>query len=212
MESQTAVRDYVQRFADVTDEATRATLARADAAGVRTTAAEVGAVLRWFAALGPARSAVEIGSAGGTSAVWTLRGMAAKPTLTSIEPDPDVQDVARRTFSAAGVSDHVRSILGDPRQVLPRLADASYDLAVLNDDPTGWPEYLDHLVRMLRPGGLLIAVDALRGGAVADPAVTDPAATAVRTFNATIRDDERWHAVLLPHGGGLLLARLAPEA
>ena len=216
MESQPAIGDYLQRFVgqdfhEGPDEALRAATDRAEAAGVRTTAPDVGALLRWLAALGPARSAVEIGGTAGTSGLWLLGGMAAKPTLTSIEPNPESQDLGRRAYSAAGMSDHVRSILGQPAQVLPRLADNSYDLALLNDDHAGWPEHLEHVVRMLRPGGLLIAVDALQGGAVTDPAVTDPAVTAVRTFNATVRDDDRWRAVLLPNAGGLLLARSQPQ-
>jgi predicted O-methyltransferase YrrM len=206
--SQTASNDYVRRFAGGAEDPLGTAHERALDAGARATAPEAGALLRWFAAQGPARSAVEIGATGGTSGLWLLGGMAERATLTSIESDPDRQDLARRAFQAGGVADHVRSIVGNPAQVLPRLADASYDLALLNDDLVGWPEYLPHLQRMLRPGGVMLAVGALCDGQVADPAVTEDAVTAVRAFNATVRDEESWQAVLLPDAGGLLLARL----
>lgn len=208
MGSQTASNDYLQRFAGGADDQLDAAHERARSAGIAATTPEIGALLRWFASQGPARSAVEIGAMGGTSALWLLGGMAKRATLTSIESETDRQDLARRAFQAGGVADHVRSIVGDPAQVLPRLADASYDLALLNDNLVGWPDYLPHIERMLRPGGVMIAVGALCEGQVPDPAVTDPSVTAVRSFNATVRDDERWQAVLLPNAGGLLLARL----
>ena len=201
-----AISDYVRRFADTSEEALASARERGDAAGVPVLAPETGVFLRWLAAAGPARSAVEIGSAGGTSGLWLLGGMAERSTLTSIEPNPDAHELTRRAFTSAGVADRVRSISGSPGQVLPRLADASYDLAVLSDDRLSWPDHLVHVARMLRPGGVLVAVGALCDGRVADPAVTSADVGAVRSFNAAIRDDDRWHAVLLPMAGGLLLA------
>jgi predicted O-methyltransferase YrrM len=61
-------------------------------------------------------------------------------------------------------------------------------------------------VRLLRPGGLVVLDDVLRGGRVADTATTDPATVAVREALRQVRDDERLVPVLLPVGDGLLCA------
>lgn len=209
MANEAATNDYLRRFADSPEETVRAAHDRGAAAGVRVVAPEMGTFLRWLAAIRPARSAVEIGSHGGTSGLWLLGGMAERSTLTSIEPDAVTHEHTRRAFTSAGVADRVRSIPGSPAQVLPRLADGSYDLAVLSEDLASWPDHLVHMERILRPGGVMVALGALCEGKVADPAVTEREVDAVRAFNAAVRDDDHWQTVLMPVAGGLLLATAA---
>jgi predicted O-methyltransferase YrrM len=138
-----------------------------------------------------------------------LPAMTQKPTLTSIEPDPAAADLAKRAFSSVAAGGSVRSVHSSPAQVLPRLADASYDLVLLATDHLQWPDYLKHLTRLLRPNGIMVCLEAMCEGAVADPAVTDPVVTAVRAFNATVREEPRWTATMFNVDGGLLLARWA---
>ena len=207
-----ATTDYLRRFAEPGAELVMDVAARATAAGVPAMPAEVGSLVRFLAAQLPARIAVEVGGCGGTSGLWLAGGMAERATLTSIEATTAGRELSREAFTRGQVADHVRSILGTADQVLPRLADHAYDLAVLSEDPRTWAELLPELHRILRPGGLLVASGVLAGGRVADPAITDPAVTAIRTFNATIRDDEHWSSTLLPLGDGVLLARTGPSA
>lgn len=212
MDNEAAVSGYLGRFAGL-DDHVAAAAAHAAQVGVTPVDPAAGALLRWLTRSRGARTAVEIGAGGGTTGLWVLQGMPAKGLLTSIETEPDARDAARRAYAAAGVADHVRSILGDPAQVLPRLADDAYDLAVLSEGVGHWSTWLEHIARLLRTDGLLVAVGALAGGDVADPDVDDPDTAALRVFNDTVGDDPRWHAVMLPFAGGVLMARLtdAPE-
>lgn len=208
-----AVTGYLERFAGGVDDHIAAAAADAGQVGVTPVDAATGALLRWLTRTRGVRTAVELGAAAGTTGLWVLQGMPAKGLLTSIETEPDARDAARRAYAGAGVADHVRSILGDPAQVLPRLADNAYDLAVLSEGVGHWPIWLEHLTRLLRTDGLLVAIGALGDGDVADPDVDDADTAALRAFNQAVSDDPHWHAVVLPFAGGVLLARLtdAPE-
>jgi predicted O-methyltransferase YrrM len=127
--------------------------------------------------------------------------------LTSIDVDPENQRAARSAFLAAGYGpSRLRLINGMGLEVLPRLTDAAYDLVFVDALPVEYPRHLDEAVRLLRPGGLVVLDDVLRGGRVGDATASDPATVAVREVARQVRDDERLVPVLLPVGDGLLCA------
>ena len=90
--------------------------------------------------------------------------------------------------------------------VLPRLADAAYDLVLVGADKASYPEYVEQGLRLLRPGGVLAVDDALARDRVADPARRDELTTTVREVGRRLREDERVVPALIPSGSGLLLA------
>lgn len=124
---------------------------------------EVGAFLRWSVAAHHARAIVEVGSAGGVTGLWFLDGLSDKAVVTSIEPDEHVHKLAKTAYRDAGVADQVRAIHADGSTVLPRLTDDSYDVVLLQTGAAKLAGELADAIRMLRPGGLLIARGVLRG-------------------------------------------------
>lgn len=181
------------------DDATRAARRLSDEAGIAAVSPLGGAWLRWFAAVRPARDVVELGSGVGCSALRLLAGMHPRGMLTTIEADPDHQAAAQQVLARAGHGQRVRSILGSALAVLPKLADDAYDLVFVDAAPAEYPDYLPHVVRLLRPGGLLIAARVLRAGEDAD-------GRAVRAFAAKVRDDAALDGQVLPVGDGMLVA------
>jgi predicted O-methyltransferase YrrM len=158
---------------------------------------EVGALLRWAVSTSGARTVVEIGAAGGVSGLWLLGALPAGGVLTSIEPDPQAHGLASQAFAEVSTRSKVRSILGDPATVLPRLSDGAYDLALLQAVPAGYPEDLVHARRLLRPGGMLVARGVLRHGEHGD---------ALARFVQDLAEDPAFSAVVLPVDDGLALA------
>ena len=141
------------------------------------------------------------------SGLWLLRGMAADGILTSIDVEPEHQRVARQAFAAAGFSTaRTRLIMGQALEVLPRLSDAAYDLVFVDAVKTEYPRYLEHGVRLLRPGGVLAFDNVLWQGRVADPNHREPDTVALRDVARAVREDDRLAPVLLPLGDGLLVA------
>lgn len=166
-----------------------------------------GAVLRLVAAALGARAVVEVGTGAGVGSLWLLRGMPSDGVLTTIDAEVGHQRAAKELLAAAGVRPaRVRAIAGRPADVLPRLADATYDLVVVGGDVHAYPATVEEAVRLLRPGGVLAVDGALGHDRVADPARRDAATTAVRDVVRRVRDDERLLPALLPTGDGLLLA------
>jgi predicted O-methyltransferase YrrM len=197
---------YVDGYA-VEDEVTSAARARGTELGCVPIGVTGGAALRFLAASLQARAVVEIGTGAGVSGLWLLGGMARDGVLTSIDVEPEHQRVARRAFSDARISPgRTRLIMGQALDVLPRLTDGGYDLVFVDAAKQEYPRYLEHGVRMLRPGGVIAFDNVFWKGRVVDPADRDAETLAIRETNKAVREDDRLVSIMLPVGDGLLVA------
>jgi predicted O-methyltransferase YrrM len=198
---------YVEGFLAEDDALLTARASAAEVGGAPPVGAATGAALRFLAAAIGARAVVEIGTGCGTSGIWLLRGMAPGSVLTSVDVEPEHQQLARAALVQAGFpAGRYRLISGRAVDVLPRLADGAYDLVFCDADKQEYPQYLHAAMRLLRPGGIVVFDNALWGGQVADPASNDPDTMAIRELCEEVRADDRLVPVLLPVGDGLLVA------
>jgi predicted O-methyltransferase YrrM len=189
------------------DEVLQAAARRGDEVGCPGVSPGTGAALQALAALAGARAVVEVGTGAGVSGLWLLRGMRPDGVLTSVDLEAEHTRLARESFAQAGIgTPRTRLITGQALEVLPRLADAAYDLMFCDTSPQEGPAYLEQAARLLRAGGVVVFDHALAQDRVADPAQRDPATVATRSLGTTLRDDERFVPALLPVGDGLLLA------
>ena len=156
-----------------------------------------GAALRMLAAVSGARAVLEIGTGAGVSGLWILDGMASDGVLTTIDSESELLGHARH---------RTRLIAGRALDVLPRMAARGYDMVVLDGDLEETPQYLDHAVRILRPGGTIAFVHALWHDQVADPARRDAHTVVAREVVNYLRDSEEFVPALLPVGDGLAVA------
>ncbi|MFN8146219.1 MAG: O-methyltransferase [Candidatus Nanopelagicales bacterium] len=181
--------------------------ARAEEVGCAPIQPGGGAALRLLAALLDARHVVEIGTGTGVSGVWLLRGMNPDGILTSVDVEAEHQRHAREAFAAEGIApSRTRLITGRALEVLPRLADASYDLVLADGAKDEYADYVEQAARLLRPGGVLAIDNALWHDRTADPAQRDPDTVAIRGAITALQEDERFLVALLPVGDGLLTA------
>lgn len=166
-----------------------------------------GAALRFMAAAIGARSVVEIGTGCGVSGIWLLRGMRPGAVLTSVDVEPEHQRLARAVFVAAGFPpSRYRLIGGLALDVLPRLADAAYDMVFCDGDRQEFSDYLAAALRLLRPGGLVVFNSVLPGSSGTERMPGEAETAAAAELREQIRTDERLVPLLLPIGNGLLAA------
>ncbi len=166
-----------------------------------------GAALRTVAAMVSARHVVEIGTGAGTSGLWLLAGMPEDGVLTTIDVSAEHQRAAREAYAAAGIApQRTRVITGAAVDVLPRMTDGAYDMVLVDADKDGYPGYVEHAIRLLRPGGVLVIDNMLWHDQVADPAARDSTTVLLRDLGKWVRDHDDLVATLLPVGDGLLVA------
>jgi len=159
-----------------------------------------------------ARRVLEVGTLGGYSAIWMARALPAGATLVTIERDDGFAAFAERYVERAGLASVVSVRRGRALDVLPSLDGELFDFAFLDGDRLLLPMYFDWALRLVRPGGLIVAHNALLGGRVvsAGPSADDEL-RAVREFNLRMAGDPRLTSILVPAYDGMVVAVVAPR-
>jgi predicted O-methyltransferase YrrM len=189
------------------DQIVAAARERAVDAGAGAVSPAVGALLGLLARLAGGKSVAEVGTGAGVSGLWLLSGMREDGVLTTIDVEPEHQRLAKQAFTEAGIgASRTRLIGGRAQDVLPRLADESYDLVFLDADPRDQPEFVVEGIRLLRTGGAIVVHRAALGGRAGDPGANDAEVAAVREAARLIAEDERLTPVQIPLGDGILAA------
>jgi len=118
---------------------------------------EDGRLLRVLTEAVGAKNVVEIGTSNGYSAIWFCLALRATGgRLTTHEIDARRVALARENFERAGVSDIVTLVEGDAHQTVTRLKEP-IDILFLDADKAGYLDYLNKLLPLVRPGGLILA-------------------------------------------------------
>lgn len=116
-----------------------------------------GRLLRQLAEAAGAKRVVELGTSTGYSGLWFALGLRSTDGhLYTHEIDPGRAQVARENFKAAGVADLITIIEGDAHQTVSQHKEP-IDIVFLDADKQGYIDYLDKLLPLVRPGGLIIA-------------------------------------------------------
>ncbi len=118
---------------------------------------EDGRLLRILTESIGAKHVVELGTFTGYSAIWLCLGLRTTGgKLTTYEIDAEWAEQARENFRRAGVDDIATIVLGDAHKEVKKLEEP-IDLLFLDADKKGYVFYLERLLPLVRPGGLIIA-------------------------------------------------------
>jgi len=175
-------------------------------------APEQGQFMQMLVRLLGARRAIEVGVFTGYSSLAVMLAMPPDGRLLACDISAVYTAVARRHWQAAGVADRIELVIAPASDTLDaRLAAGEagcYDFAFIDADKTGYLGYYERLLKLLRPGGLIVVDNTLWSGEVANPANRDVDTVALREFNDVLHQDPRVDLALLPVGDGLTLARI----
>jgi len=167
--------------------------------------ARTGRVLELVARMVGARRVLEIGTLGGYSALWLLRGMPEDGRILTLERESDHAELARRFLARDGAAERVDVREGDARELLPEVGpDGAWDLVFVDADKEGYLDYLEAARRLLRPGGVVLADNVLWSGRILEDQA-DEATEALKTFNRTLAASPHFRATILPLGDGVAL-------
>jgi caffeoyl-CoA O-methyltransferase len=151
-----------------------------------------------------AKRAVEVGTFTGYSSLALARGLGPDGYLLCCDVSEEWTAMARDAWAEAGVEDRIELKIGPGGDTLRALPlEPQFDLAFIDADKPGYPEYYEEILARLRPGGLILLDNMLQGGRVLDEAIDDENVTAIRNLNDTIAADDRVRVVLLPIGDGV---------
>ncbi len=159
-----------------------------------------------------ARSAIEVGTFTGYSALSIARGLAPDGRLLCCDVSEEWTAIAREHWELAGVADRIELRIGPALDTLrAQPEEPSFDLAFIDADKGGYLDYYEELLPRLQPGGVMLVDNTLWSRRVFDPGVDDADTVALRRFNDTVAADDRVRVVMLPLGDGVTLIQRKPE-
>jgi predicted O-methyltransferase YrrM len=155
---------------------------------------ESGALLNLLARALGARDVLELGTSNGVSTVWLAEALAATGgRLVSVEIDAERTRAARQNVERAGFEGVVELQTGDAADTLRDSPDDAWDIVFLDAERPQYPDYWPDLVRVIRPGGLIAADNAISH------------ADQMQPFREIVEADPRTTTALDATGAGILL-------
>jgi len=164
-----------------------------------------------------ARRAIEVGVFTGYSSLCTAMALPQKANdgqeslLVACDNDERTLAVASRYWVEAGVNHMIRPMLGPGKDSLQTLLDeggaGTYDLAFIDADKSGYIDYYEMCLELVRPGGVVMVDNVLWYGRVADPEEQKKPTVAIRAFNEHGASDPRVDFVIVPIGDGVAMCR-----
>lgn len=154
------------------------------------------------------RTAVEIGTFSGYSALCIAEGLADDNCrLHTFEIDDEHENFIRNHFEQTEYGRRIRLHIGDARQLLPHAVGQPVDMAYVDANKRQYVDYYELLLPLMAQHGVIIADNTLWAGKVADPDCHDAQTKAIRDFNDHVAADNRVERVILPLRDGLTLIR-----
>ena len=171
-------------------------------------APEQGAFMTMLTRLLHVRTAVEVGTFTGYSALCIAEGLSANGRLLCCDVSEEWTSIAREHWQRAGVADRIDLRIApaiETLRALPR--EAHIDLAFIDADKPNYPNYFDEIVPRLSAAGVLLVDNVLWSGRVIAADANDEQTTAIRAFNRKVVSDPRVECVMLPISDGLTMIR-----
>lgn len=150
-------------------------------------------------ALGATRL-LELGTSNGYSTLWladAARSVGGR--LLSVDVDRERTALAAGHLARTQLEEYVELRSEDAALTLAGALDGSFDMIFLDAERPSYPDYWPDLLRVLRPGGLLVV----------DNVLSHP--TEVQAFRALVSEESGVTEALAPTGAGALLVVRDPD-
>ncbi|MCR5515017.1 MAG: O-methyltransferase [Lachnospira sp.] len=171
---------------------------------------EMGNLLKVLLSLKQPLRILEVGTAVGYSSILMSENMPENCHITTIENYEKRIPIAKENFKRAGKEDKITLIEGDATLVLKEL-EGSYDFIFMDAAKGQYINFLDDILRLLSPGGLLISDNILQEGEIVESHFTvarrdKTIHTRMREYVYTLTHHKDLITSIVPIGDGITLS------
>jgi len=165
----------------------------------------MGNFLKMMVRLTHAGNVLEIGTFTGYSAISMAEALAEDGLIDTIEVNREMEEMISKYLRESGLQEKIRLHYGHALDIVPQLP-GPFDLVFIDADKEHYPQYFNLVISKLRPGGIIIADNALWGGKVLEKARENDIETkGIQDFNEMVQTDPSVENVLLPIRDGVMM-------
>ncbi len=166
-----------------------------------------GRLLKMLVQMIKPKNILEVGTFSGYSALCMAEGLEEGGKVWTYEINDEMEDFTRPWLENSAVSDRIEFIIGNAITEAPKLG-ILFDMAFIDGDKRTYMETYEMVLKVLRPGGFILADNTLWDGHVLEiPKTADRQTQGIESFNDFLMKDPRVEQVILPLRDGLTLIR-----
>ena len=161
-----------------------------------------------------AKSGIEVGTFTGYTSLRLTLGI-PDLQMTCCDISEEFTDIAKKYWQEADIVDRIDLRLAPALETLDALIangqSESFDFAYIDADKSGYRDYVERCLTLVRAGGLITLDNTLWNGSVADPEDNEEDTIALRQLNSWLHSQQEYNydLSLVPIGDGLTLLRKA---
>ena len=158
-----------------------------------------------------ARHYLELGVYTGYSTLAVALALPQDGKVVACDVNVEWTKIAKRFWEKAGVAEKIDLRLAPALETLSQLSAQNYqsffDFVFIDADKVNYQAYYDHVLPLVRRGGVIAIDNVLQEGKVAKLDNCEKNTISIRHLNNFIFQDQRVSISMLPIGDGLTLAR-----
>merc|ERR1719297_42468 len=173
-----------------------------------------GQLLQFLVRFGKVKTALDIGTFTGYSAVALAEALPETGRVVTLEREPEAARMAAANWSGSPHASKIVSQVGEAADLLDKLAaqKETFDLVFLDVDKPGYLALYERLMEsgLLKVGGLLVVDNTMYKGEEILNEMSDNG-KGIRAFNEALLKDDRVSQVMLPLRDGVTLVHRVSE-
>lgn len=151
------------------------------------------------------KNILEVGTFSGYSAICMAEGLEEGGKVYTFEINDEQEDFTRPWIEGSPVADKIVFTIGDAITEAPHLG-IEFDMVFIDGDKRTYIEAYEMALKVIRPGGFILADNTLWDGHVIDHAYDrDRQTRGIEAFNDLVAADKRVERVMLPLRDGLTI-------
>ena len=171
---------------------------------------ETSSLLKTLVVMKQPQSILEVGTAIGYSAIVMSEHMPDDCRITTIEKYEKRIPIAKENFRRAGKDKVIELLEGDAGDILPVL-DGYYDFIFMDAAKGQYGSFLNDIMRLLPPGGVLVSDNVLQDGDIIESRYAVPRRnrtihTRMREYLFELKHNESLQTAVIPIGDGVAVS------
>ena len=204
------IENYIAEYTDEISEPLRDLLKETEAITERSrwSIGQVeGKLMQFLIKISGTRTAVEIGTFTGFSALMIAEALPPDGLLVTCESRKEYAEIALRYFERSPHGRKIRLELKPALQTLGEIADNSIDFVFIDADKPSYGRYFDEALRILNAGGFIFVDNVFWRNKIFKRKITNQNAVAIAAFNEKVKMEDRVEKVMLSVRDGVYLIR-----
>jgi len=155
------------------------------------------------------KKVLDIGVFTGASSLAAALALPQDGVVIACDISEEYTNIGKTFWAEAGVADKIKLKIAPAAETLKELINSgeggTFDFAFIDADKTGYAEYFELCLTLMRKGGIIAFDNTLWGGSVVGEEDMSPDTVALRELNEKIASDGRVVAVQMSIGDGYTL-------